>query len=156
MARIYIETTIPSFYYEVRTQPDMVARRMWTREWFDTDSKNHELVTSATVLMELEQGDFPGRLDAIELVSNLSPVPITIEIEKIVEEYIKRLLMPSNPPLDAVHLALASFYECDFLLTWNCKHLANANKFDNIAKVNAILGLSNPKLVTPLQLLDGA
>ena len=52
------------------------------------------------------------------------------------------------------HLALASFHNCDMLVTWNCKHLANANKFGHIHRVNALLGLRTPALVTPLQLLE--
>ena len=79
---------------------------------------------------------------------------MTPEVEDIVKEYISRLLMPPDPSGDALHLALASFYECDFLVNWNCQHLANANKFDNIAKINGIIGLKVPKLVTPLELLS--
>lgn len=154
MTRIYIETTIPSFYHEVRTEPEMVARRNWTRTWFDFAVQNHELVTSAAVLVELQRGNFPGRTSAIEMVSALTPVAVTSEVEDIVKEYISRLLMPSDPSGDALHLALASFYECDFLVTWNCQHLANANKFDNIARINGIIGLKVPKLVTPLELLS--
>lgn len=131
----------------------MVSRRLWTREWFDMSNQVDELVTSAAVIEELERGDFPGREDAIELVAALSPLSITDQIREIVREYINRLLMPADPSGDALHLALASFYGCDFLATWNCKHLANANKFDNIARVNGILGLSVPKLVTPLELI---
>ena len=153
MSRIYVETTIPSFYFEVRTESTMVSRRQWTREWFDVSSQNDELVTSAAVLEELERGNFPGREDAIQLVSALVPLQITQEIRDIVREYIDRFLMPADPSGDALHLALASFYECDFLVTWNCKHLANANKFDNIARINDILRLSVPKLVTPLELI---
>ena len=155
MRRIYVETTIPSFYFEVRSQPTMVSRRLWTREWFDATEGIDQLVTSSAVLEELERGDFPNREAAIEMIAGLSPLPITDEIREIVQEYIKRLLMPADPSGDALHLALASFYGCDFLVTWNCKHLANANKFDNIARVNGILKLSVPKLVTPLELIGG-
>jgi hypothetical protein len=155
MRRIYVETTIPSFYFEVRSQPTMVSRRLWTREWFDASEGIDQLVTSSAVLEELERGDFPNREAAIEMIAGLSPLPITDEIREIVQEYIKRLLMPADPSGDALHLALASFYGCDFLVTWNCKHLANANKFDNIARVNGILKLSVPKLVTPLELIGG-
>ena len=155
MRRIYVETTIPSFYFEVRSQPTMVSRRLWTREWFDASERIDQLVTSSAVLEELERGDFPNREAAIEMIAGLSPLPITDEIREIVQEYIKRLLMPADPSGDALHLALASFYGCDFLVTWNCKHLANANKFDNIARVNGILKLSVPKLVTPLELIGG-
>ncbi len=153
MSRIYIETTIPSFYYEVRDDPTMVARRQWTREWFDAAADRDELVTSAAVLDELERGDFPGRADAIRMVSTLTPLRISDEIVGIVREYIARRLMPADPSGDALHLAIASYYGCDFLVTWNCKHLANANKFGSIAVVNGTLGLEVPALVTPLELI---
>jgi len=54
MSRIYIETTIPSFYYKVRTDATMVARRQWTRKWFDAAISTDEIVTSPAVLDELE------------------------------------------------------------------------------------------------------
>jgi hypothetical protein len=56
---------------------------------------------------------------------------------------------------DADHLALGSFYNRDMLVTWNCLHLANANKAGHIRRVNALLGLRTPLLVTPLELLEG-
>ena len=57
--------------------------------------------------------------------------------------------MPADPTGDALHLASASFHKCDFLVTWNCQHLANANKFGHIRRVNTLLGLFVPALVTP-------
>jgi predicted nucleic acid-binding protein len=154
MSRIYIETTIPSFYYEVRTEATMVARRQWTREWFDTSILSDEIVTSAAVLEELERGVFPGRTDAISMIQEITPLQITDEIRQIVREYIDRKLMPADPSGDALHLAVASFYGCDYLATWNCKHLANAKKFGAIARINGMLGLAVPALVTPLELIE--
>jgi predicted nucleic acid-binding protein len=84
-----------------------------------------------------------------------SAVEIIVEIEEIVEAYIRHKAMPNDPVGDAMHLALASFHKCDFLLTWNCRHLANANKFGHIRRVNTLLGLYVPVLVTPLELLGG-
>ena len=61
--------------------------------------------------------------------------------------------MPADPSFDALHLALASYHKCEFLVTWNCQHLANANKFGHLRRVNNLLGLYVPVLVTPLELL---
>jgi hypothetical protein len=62
--------------------------------------------------------------------------------------------MPSKPTSgDATHLALASYHGCDFLLTWNCRHIANPNKAAHILRINTRLGLHVPRLVTPLDLL---
>lgn len=154
MARIYLETTIFSFYYEVRTEPDMIARRQWTRQWLDAAiGADDELVTSLAVIGELERGEFPGKADALKLIEGFPVEDITEAVAEIVEAYIARKLMPNDPTGDALHLALASFHRCDFLATWNCQHLANANKFDHIRRVNGILGLMVPALVTPLELL---
>ena len=95
MARVYVETTIPSFHAEVRTEP----------------------------------------------------------VLEIVQAYISHRVMPADPAGDALHLALASFHRCDFLATWNCTHLANANKSGHIRRVNGILEVHVPSLVTPLELM---
>lgn len=158
MATLYVETSIPSFYYEVRTEPAMVARRDWTRQWWASVSAEDELLTSPAVIDELNRGDFPSRDDALALLGSLPNLEITDAVAEIVEAYIAHHLMPADPFGDALHLALASYHCCDFLVTWNCKHLANANKFGHIRRVNGILGLHVPTLVTPLELLgeDGS
>ena len=79
---------------------------------------------------------------------------ITEDVVQIVEVYIARKVMPQNPSGDALHLALASVHECDILLTWNCLHLANANKFAHIQRVNALMGLKTPVMATPFQLMQ--
>ena len=56
--KVYIETTIPSFYYEMRTEPEMVARREWTVEWWDNHKENYLVVSSEAVLDELNNGDY--------------------------------------------------------------------------------------------------
>ena len=90
----------------------------------------------------------------MRLLSDFSVVTIVPEIIDIVEVYIKHKLMPRDPVGDALHLALASYHKCDFLLTWNCKNLANANKFGHIRRINGLLGLYTPNIVTPLELLE--
>ncbi len=151
--RVYIETTIPSFYYEVRMEPDMVARRQWTREWWDQERGRYEVVTSLAVVEELGRGRQPKQAAALELVTDIPLLPVEAAIDEIVDVYIERQVMPSDPRGDALHLALASYHRCRFLLTWNCMHLANANKFEHIRYVNTLLGLSVPALITPVELL---
>ena len=69
--------------------------------------------------------------------------------------HIERLIMPQKPQADALHLAIASFHEIDVMLTWNCTHLANPNKFNFITRINRELGLPTPELTTPLDYLGG-
>lgn len=156
MESIYIETTIPSFYYEVRREPEMIARRNWTRQWWDELGKSKfDLVASQAVIDELSRGRFLGKEDALKLVKDLDLLPIVEEIEEIVTVYISHSLMPKDAVGDALHLAIASFYGCEYLLTWNCKHLANANKYRHIRRINVMLDMVTPNLVTPLELLHG-
>lgn len=151
--RVYIETTIPSFYHEIRPEPDMVARRNWTRTWWDQERDRFDLVTSDAVIEELENGTFPKQRDALDLLVGVPLLEIDQAIADIVATYAAHHVMPAAPTGDAMHLALASYHRCDFLLTWNCRHLANANKFAHIRHINAKLGLFIPTLVTPLEFL---
>ena len=153
--RVYVETTIPSFYHEMRTTPDIVARRQWTRLWWTGAPERYDLVTSPAVLDELVAGPPERSAERLALVRGLPLLPIGSAITEIVQAYIRHRVMPTDPAGDALHLALASYHKCDFLVTWNCQHLANANKFDHIRRVNTLLGLFVPALVTPLELLGG-
>ncbi len=150
---VYIETTIPSFYHETRNEPDMVARKNWTRDWWDNHAVKYDLVTSEAVLEELSSGEYPNKDKTVALLEIVPLLPIVEETAVIVEAYIAHRVMPKDPLGDALHLALASHHKCDFLLTWNCNHLANANKFDHIRRINGMLGLFTPILATPLELL---
>ena len=85
----------------------------------------------------------------LELVEGLPMLEVAAEVVEIAEVYLRRGVMPRVPVRDAFHLALASHYRIDYLLTWNCKHLANANKTRRIESVNVALVLSVPLLVTP-------
>jgi hypothetical protein len=98
--------------------------------------------------------DAARRNESIALVRRLEELDYTAEVAEIAAVYLQHKLMPAGAIGDADHLALASFYNCDMLVTWNCKHLANANKLGHIRRVNALLGLRTPLLVTPLELLE--
>jgi len=151
--RVYIETSIPSFYHEDRTVASAIARREWTRTWWDKCSHLYELVSSQAVLDELKEEDYAKKEKCIALLNDIPFVPIELEIATIVQAYIQHKVMPNDAGGDALHLALASYHKCDILLTWNCKHLANANKFNHIRYINTMLGLYFPAIVTPLELL---
>ncbi len=153
---VYIETSIPSFYFEVRSEPEMIARRDWTREWWDIHFDEYAVFSSEAVIDELETGSFPSKDDTLELMSAVPLLEINEDIGDIVEAYIAHHVMPKDPAGDALHLAIASFYKCDFLVTWNCRHLANANKFGHIRRINTLLGLFVPTIVTPIELLGGS
>lgn len=153
METVYIETTIPSLYFDERTDAKTVARREWTRNWWDNHRHNYRLFTGAPVIEELSRGDHLRKKEKVELLRGVEVLRQTDVVNEAVEVYIERYVMPRHPSGDAVHLALASFYKCDYLLTWNCVHLANANKFGHIRAVNILLGLHVPQLTTPLEMI---
>jgi len=101
----------------------------------------------------LDTGNLPRRKEALNLATSLPAIAPDDEIGRIVEVYIERKVMPRNPLGDALHLALASFHKFDYLLTWNCEHLANANKMGHIRRINTLLGLYVPMLIKPLELM---
>lgn len=150
---VYIETSVFSFYYDERPDPSIVARREWTQEWWDNCRAKYTLLTSTAVFDELSRGNKSHKERALALALTLPAITPTEEIVQVVRVYIKHRLMPKDPFGDALHLALASFHKCDYLLTWNCQNLANANKFGHIRIINTLLGLHVPILTTPLELM---
>ena len=151
---IYIETTIPSFYHESRPQPELVAMRNWTREWWKDAALLHQLVTSDAVLAELDLTPEPKRTDCLALTAGLPVLEDPPEIDETVEFYIAHKLMPAGLAGDARHLALAAWHTCDVLVTWNCRHIANPNKLEHLHHLHDLLGLHTPVLATPYQLLE--
>ena len=103
-------------------------------------------------MVELQRGNYPQKEKVIRLVKDISILPIVSDIEDIVREYLKNYLMPRTDVGDAFHLAYTSFYKIDYLLTWNCNHLANVNKKEHIEATNRKLKLFVPEIITPLQL----
>ena len=151
--KLYLETTIPSFYFNDRTEPEMIARCNWTRDWCDNQRCDYDLYTGAAVLDELQRAEYSRKSEKLALLKQAFVLPISAEVIQIAEIYIDRLVMPRDPAGDALHLALASYHQMDIILTWNCQHLANFRKFEHIEKVNRELNLESPRLLTPLELL---
>jgi len=152
--RVYIETTIPSAYFDERRDPAMLARREATRRWWATAQERYELVTSIATREELKKGPSERQASWLGLISELPVLQRTGRVAELAAAYVEHKVMPSNPLSDALHLAIASYHECDYLLTWNFKHLANPNKFDHIRRVNASKAAHVPRILTPLDLLE--
>jgi predicted nucleic acid-binding protein len=153
MAAVYVETTIPSYYFETRSTPQIVAWRTATRQWWDNHRDDYELFTSRFVLAELARAPKRKARDALALLKGVELLDEPPGLEEVVEYYIEHRLMPAEAGGDAVHLALASLHSLDFLLTWNCQHLANANKVQHLAVLNGRLRLHVPVVTTPLNLI---
>ena len=147
--RVYLETTIPSAYASTRTDPSSIHRREVTRAWWGEQRSRYDIWTSEAVVLELAQGDWPGKAIAMDMMDPVRRVPISEEVVNVARRYVRERLVPGNLQGDALHLAAACVHEFDFLLTWNIRHLANPNKLAHLTVVNRRLGLLTPQVVTP-------
>jgi hypothetical protein len=150
--KVYLDATIPSYLHDDREllRPFIEI----TRRWWEEEAGAYQLFISNAVLDELLAGNYPRKDAVLETVSHLDVLPYAVPIGKIAEFYMQHRLMPLSLRGDAAHLAYASYYHCDFLLTWNCNHLANANKKGHIRVLNGRLDLPTPEIVTPLELVQ--
>ena len=96
----------------------------------------------------------PKRSESLALLGALPLLTDVDAVDEIVVVYFQPKLMPWDAEGDARHLALATFYEWDILATWNCRHIANANKREHIRTVNSYIGLATPVLTTPYERLE--
>jgi predicted nucleic acid-binding protein len=146
---VYVETTIPNAYASHRNDAASVYRRDVTRQWWAEQARLYQLCTSEATLAELKAGSYRGQEQAMELVESLPLLDITDEVYGIAELYVRHRLMPAPAAGDALHLALASVSEIDYLLTWNVRHLANPNKVEHMTIINRRLGLLSPVIISP-------
>jgi predicted nucleic acid-binding protein len=146
--RIYVDTTIPSLYHSRRTDPKLVVWRTVTRAWWKLALNSCELLTSPAVLREVARGRSDLVFSRLEMLEDLRLLLPDEDIEHTAALYVRHRIMPADLQGDALHLAMASHHECDFLVTWNYHHLANPNKLDRIRKLNMEHGLSVPRILT--------
>ena len=155
MPRVYIETSIVSY---LRQRPSgqviAAARQLLTRRWWERERLNYELVTSQYVIDEAGDG-YPliarVRLDSLDGISQWQLVP---EIDSIASDIMSRAILPPKAQVDALHIAAAAHHRIDYLLTWNCTHIANARILPRIHRVLAERNCFVPIICTPEEMLD--
>lgn len=152
MPSVYIETTIPSYYHSMRVSPQALAWRAQTRHWWDHHRHRYELVTSLAVIQELEAAPSGRAASRVAMLSGVELLAIDEVVNSTAQYYLDQKLMPSSARVDALHVALASCHRIDFVLTWNCRHIANANKTRHLGVLSARRGLHVPVLTTPYNL----
>ena len=131
--RIYIETTIPS-YLTARPSRDIVqaARQQLTREWWDVERRNYDLCISQIVLDEATAGDAEAAQRRMAVIDTLPLLDLTFEVDGLAETIMQSGLLPASASRDAVHIAVTAVHQVHFLLTWNCRHIANATIFRDL------------------------
>jgi len=148
--KVYLDSSIPSYYFDER---ESLANFIEvTKLWWSEMAGFYEVFISDAVLEELSEGNYPRQDKILEFASKIELLPEFGGLEPILECCIENHVMPKTLVGDAVHLAYASYCGIDYLLTWNCNHLANANKKKHIRVINGRIGLSTPEIITPLEL----
>ena len=151
--RVYVETTILSYLAARPTsQPVAAARQLITRQWWEREKDKYVLLISEVVETECEQGDPIAIARRREYLKGLSLFPI----DGVILELARRLVVPGAIPEkaapDAIHIAAAAVTQCEFLLTWNFRHIANVHIRREVERILAIHGYKTT-ICTPEELL---
>jgi hypothetical protein len=152
---VYIETTIVS-YLTAWPSRDIIrlADQTITREWWETQRGRFDLFTSELVVVEASAGDESAAKDRLAVLNTLRMVSITEEAEKLAKGLIAAAALPSNAARDALHVGIAAANGLEYLLTWNCTHLANGLLQSKIVESCEAHGFRAPLILTPSQLFD--
>jgi hypothetical protein len=154
MPSVYLETTIPSYLTAWRS-PELVmaARQQITRDWWDNRRHDFELFVSQLVIDEASAGDPAAAARRLEVLEGISLLEPHDDTQVLVDALIRDLSLPDRAAADAVHIALSVVNGMDFLLTWNCTHIANAAFRPVIESACRSLGYELPVICTPEELL---
>jgi predicted nucleic acid-binding protein len=153
-ARLYLETTIPSYLVGWPSRDLLVAARQEiTRDWWKSRRPNFELYVSELVVQEVRAGDALLASQRLEILRDVPILPVSSEILKLAEDLITEGPIPRKAADDAAHLAIATVYGCEYLLTWNCRHIANAELHRAIRRIVEEHGYEMPSLCTPEELM---
>jgi predicted nucleic acid-binding protein len=153
---VYIETSILG-YLTARPSRDIVvaANIEVAREWWDTRRSDFQLYSSQAVIKETSQGDTMISSQRLEILRNFSLLDLNPFVLDLAEQFLGRSNLPAKADVDAVHIAAATVHGIDYLLTWNCKHIANAQIQRKLAEISLDFGYELPILCTPYELLEG-
>jgi hypothetical protein len=153
---VYIETSILG-YLTARPSRDIIvaANIEITREWWNTRRSDFQLYSSQAVVKETSQGDVAIASQRLEILADLSLLDLNQAVLDLAEKFLERTNLPAKADVDAVHIAVATVHAMDYLLTWNCKHIANAQIQGKLAEISLDFGYELPILCTPYELLEG-
>ena len=147
--KIYLDTSVPSNYYDIRPLEQVGSTRIF---WSEVLPKFQPYVSPLTV-REIEKTPHnPTRSKILKLVEKCHLLTEPAKIEEKAYEYVLHNLIPQKYLSDALHIALATFHEMDYLVTWNMKHIAGAEQRTKITRFNESKSLFVPTIITPEEL----
>jgi predicted nucleic acid-binding protein len=153
--RIYIETSVVS-YLTSRLSTDMIvaAHQRLTSKWWEERASRFEMLISELVYREAAAGDTEAANLRLEAIANLRTLTVTEEAVSLAELLTAKGPIPREHAADALHIAIAAVNGIDYLLTWNCKHLANAAHRSRIESLVEGAGYVCPIICTPEELME--
>jgi predicted nucleic acid-binding protein len=150
---VYIETTIVSYLTSRGSNDSLMAGQIGaTRGWWDVERHKFDLYTSQLVLDEAAAGDPSAAAERFSVLSTLPSVPVTGDAVRLADALVARAALPNNARIDALHVGTAATNGLSYLLTWNCRHLANATLRAKVERVCRDQGYEPPVICTPLEL----
>jgi len=156
MDSIYIETSVVSHATaRPSSNPNIALLQQQARDWWDNERAKFRVVTSQLVIDEAALGDPTAAAERLRMLSAIDLIPADPRIEDIADELIARHLMPEKARLDAFHVATAAVGGVQYLLTQNCRHIANGHTLPRIYKTLDELGFPDLLIYTPAVFLGG-
>ena len=156
MDRVYIETSIVSFASAWPSRDiETAARQQQARDWWKLERPKFDLVTSQLTIDEASAGDATAAADRLELLNGLPLVEVNPDTEALAARLLSAHTMPQNAAADALHVAAAALGRVKYLLTLNCKHIANAHELPRIYDLLDREGLGQMLICTPAEFLGG-
>lgn len=154
VAKVYIETSVIS-YLTARPARDVVvlAHQQLTRDWWAVARHAFDLYVSEIVIAEAEKGDEEAARARLELLRGMNQLSASAAAEQLVPILLRDTGLPPKALADMSHIAVATVHGMEFLLTWNCKHIANANVLRRVAKTCRSRGYELPVICTPEELM---
>ncbi len=147
---VYIETSLVS-YLVARPSRDLIraARQQLTIDWWENERAKFDLFVSDTVLQEARAGNQTEAAKRLAALAGIPLLQITNEAVLLAAELVKKHALPVKAAQDALHIAIACVNGMDYLLTWNCKHIANAQMRSKIEQTCRSAGYEPPVICTP-------
>lgn len=154
--KVYIETTIVS-YLASKPSRDLItaAHQQITHDWWEARLAVFEGYISQFVLDEAGAGDTDAAAKRLALLTGFPLLDATPEALSLAQALVDRGAIPPRKAADAAHIAVATVHHMQFLMTWNCTHLANAEVLVQVQIICAELGYAAPIVCTPEELLGG-
>jgi len=154
MDTVYIETSIVSHASAWPSKnPETAVLQVQAKRWLAEEASKYELVTSQFVIDEVSLGDPDAAAERLELLKEVRVLIPDADVERVADEIISRSMMPAKARLDALHVASAVVARVKYLLTQNCRHIANATELPNIYDLLEDLGFARPLICTPAEFL---